>query len=191
MDFDVIILAGGKSRRMGQDKAGIELAGKTLLEHALDNARTWGAKEILIAGPPRDWLPAQYILDPPGFEPSSLLGIYAGMLASTRPWRLVTGCDMPFVSQDFVRALWQEKNQGGAVAMWHNRLQPLPGLYPRVATETIHSLLLMRRYHLAAVLDYLSPAVISAPRVAEFDAEGLNFFNINSPEDLEQAKMYK
>ena len=188
MGFDAIILAGGKSRRMGRDKAGIELAGKTLLGHAVDNAQGWGASRILIAGPPRSWLDGEYVGDPPGFEPSSLLGFYAGMLASKSKWKLVVGCDMPFVGREIVKMLWHAKNQGGAVATWHNRLQPLPGLYPQHATEVIAKLLAQNRYHLAAVLDNLGPAVVSRDSVAEIDSRGLNFFNINSPDDYELAK---
>jgi len=187
MEFDVIILAGGKSRRMGRDKAGIELAGKTLLEHSVDNAHSWGAKRVLVAGPRRDWLKADYVPDPPGHEPSSLLGIYAGLQASDEPWKLVLGCDMPFVKLDLVKLLWAAKNMGGAVAMWQNRLQPLPGLYSHDAMEIIREMLAENQFHLAALLDYLKPTVVSRDAVAMIDPAGVSFFNINSPDELDLA----
>lgn len=187
MDFDVIILAGGKSRRMGRDKAAIELAGKTLLEHAVDNARSWGNGQVLVAGPPREWLRAEYVPDPPGYAASSLLGIYAGMIASSRPWRLVCGCDMPFIRKDVIEQLWIAKNSGGSAAMWNNRLQPLPGIYPREAEGIIEAMLAEDRYHLANLLDRLEPAILSQAEVAFCDPQGLSFFNINSPEELAMA----
>jgi len=188
MDLDVIVLAGGRSRRMGRDKAGIPLARKTLLEHVLANARTWGANRIVVAGPPRDWVRAQYIPDPPGYEPSSLLGLYAGMLGSQSPWRLVIGCDMPFVTGDLVQLLWDNRNAGGAAARWQKRLQPLPGLYPGHATEVIAGMLTQRRYHLTALLDKLEPTVVGEEQVAALDPSGSSFFNINSPDDLAMAR---
>lgn len=186
MELDIVILAGGQSRRMGRDKAGMMLAGKTLLEHALDNARTWGGGRILVSGPPRDWVSAQYICDPPGHEPCSLLGFYAGILAGSSPWTLVTGCDMPFVKRELVELLWSVKNQGGAVAKWRNRLQPLPGLYPRRGAEVIAEMLKENRFHLANLLDRLEPVVVTD--IGQVDPQGLSFFNINSREDLELAR---
>lgn len=188
LDLDVIILAGGKSRRMGSDKAGIELGGKSLLKHAMDNARSWGAKRILVAGPPRPWLQAEYISDPPGYEPSSLLGFYAGFLASGSPWSLVIGCDMPFLSREVVELLWTAKNQGGAVAQWQNRLQPMPGLYPRRAAQEAQDLLANKRFHLAALLDRLDPAVVPEAAILNLDPGGYSFYNVNSREELAAAE---
>lgn len=187
MDFDIVILAGGRSRRMGRDKAGIKLAGKTLLEHALDNACTWGGKRILVAGPARSWVRAQYIPDPPGYQPSSLLGFYAGLLASSAPWVFISGCDMPFVRREVVELLWAAKNRGGAVAHWQ-RLQPLPGLYPREAAGVIEKMFAEKRYHLANLLDRLEPAVVEQEQVAAWDPWGRSFFNINSREELAEAQ---
>lgn len=184
--FDIVILAGGKSRRMGRDKAGIMLAGKTLLEHALANAGTWGGRRILVAGQARAGVQAQFIPDPPGYEPSSLLGFYAGLLASSSPWVFFCGCDMPFIQRELVELLWASKNSRGAVARW-NRLQPLPGLYPRGAARIIEQMFAEKRYHLANLLDRLEPAVLEEEAVAAKDPRGISFFNINSRKELDQA----
>lgn len=186
LDFDVLILAGGLSRRMGADKASLDLAGKTLLEHLLAGAAAWGGQDILVSGPPRDWPQARYVPDAPGHPPSSLRGIYTGLLVAASPWVLVVGCDMPFVRPEVVSRLWQEKNAGGAVAKWHNRLQPLPGLYPRQGAAVIAELLAENRFHLAALLDHLQPAVVRD--IQQVDPEGWSFFNINTPEELAAAR---
>lgn len=187
MVFDIVILAGGLSRRMGRDKADVVLAGKTLLEHALDNARTWGGRRILVAGPPRAWPRAEYVPDPPGLPPSSLVGFYAGLLASSSPWVLISACDMPFIRREAVELLWAIRNAGGAVFRWQQRLQPLPGLYPRRAVPVIETMLAENRYHLANLLDRLEPAVADATAV---DPLGESFFNINSPADLAAAETW-
>lgn len=184
--FDVLILAGGKSRRMGADKAGIVLGGKTLLEHVLDKAAGWGGNRILVAGPPREGVAAEFIPDPPQYKPSSLRGLYGGLQASSSPWILVAGCDMPFIKGEVISRLWNLKNSGGAVAWWHNRLQPFPGFYPRQGLPLIASMLAENRFHLAALLDRLQPAVDRD--IALADPEGISFFNINTPEELAWAE---
>lgn len=171
---------------MGVDKAGIVLGGKTMLEHVLDKAASWGGNRILVAGPPRDWAQADYIPDPPEHQASSLRGFYAGLIACSSPWALITGCDMPFVKGEVVSCLWAAKNAGGAVAWWHNRRQPLPGFYPRQGAEIIAAMLADNRFHLANLLDRLQPAV--AWDIARVDPEGISFFNINSPDDLDLAE---
>ncbi len=184
--FDVLILAGGKSRRMGIDKAGIVLGGKTLLEHTLDKAVNWGGNRILVAGPPRNWVEAEYIPDPPQHQPCSLRGLYGGLLASSSPWTLVAGCDMPFIKSEVISHLWALKNSGGAVAWWRNRRQPFPGFYPRQGLQIVAAMLEENRFHLAALLDRLQPAV--ARNISLVDPEGISFFNINTPEELDLAE---
>lgn len=186
--FDILILAGGRSRRMGVDKAGIVLAGKTLLEHVLERANSWGGNRVLVVGPPRDWVAAEYVSDPPGYPHSSLLGIFAGLMAVNSPWAFITGCDMPFVKKEMVSHLWAQKNAGGAVAWWQNRLQPLPGFYPRAGSGVIAELLQENRFHLARALDCLKPAVVRD--FSQVDSRGASFFNINSPDELQRAKAW-
>lgn len=171
---------------MGRDKAGLSLGGKTLLEHVLERAKGWGGKRIMVAGPVRPWVAAEYIPDHTQHRPSSLRGFYGGLLAAGSPWVLVTGCDMPFVKKEVVSHLWREKNAGGAVAWWHNRLQPLPGFYPRLGAKAVAALLAGGSLHLTSLLDCLQSARIRD--ITTVDPEGLSFFNINTPDDLSLAE---
>lgn len=186
--FDVIILAGGRSRRMGQDKAVLRLGGKSLLEWTLALAERSG-DQVVVAGPPRPGIEANYVPDLPGFPTSSLLGLASALDGAAGQWQLAIGCDMPFVRPEFMRLLWQSRNCGGAVAMWHNRIQPLPMLLPRIPACS-HSMDLLKagRFHLAALLDKLEPAVVSKEQVAAVDGKGRSFFNINTLEDLDIAR---
>ncbi len=184
----VIILAGGKSRRMGRDKATMMLGEKTLLQWALDFADS-ESDNVLVAGPERRGMEACYIDDLPGYPPSSLLGLASALDKAQGEWQLVIGCDMPFVRPTLVDLLRKSANDGGAVACWHNRVQPLPLLLPRSrALPAALELLADNRFHLAALLDRLDPAVVPAQQVALADSEGHSFFNINSREDMDRAR---
>ena len=118
-------------------------------------------------------------------KPSSLRGLYGGLLASSSSWILVASCDMPFIKGEVISLLGL-KNSGGAVAWWHHRLQPFPGFYPRGGLPLIASMLAENRFHLAALLDRLQPAVDRD--IALADPEGISFFNINTPEELAWAE---
>lgn len=188
MNIDFIVLAGGRSRRMGSDKAVLKLGEKSLLQWALALAEANSGK-VVVAGPVRQGIKARYVPDIPGFPPSSLLGLASALQTAAGEWQLAIGCDMPFVRPELVRLLARSCNAGGAVAMWHNRIQPLPLLLPRAKALPLSlELLEAGRFHLAALLDRLEPAVVPAEEVARMDKSGLSFFNINSRDDLDTAR---
>ena len=147
MDFDALILAGGRSARLGGvPKSGLRLDGETLLERTLRAAA--GARAVVVVGPDPGNLPrgiAAVREDPPFAGPAA--AIAAGLAAlgeDMRPgtvpaaaWTLVLACDMPHVSRAVPVLLEElEKNQhvDGVIARAADgRLQPLAAVY-RTAT---------------------------------------------------------
>jgi molybdopterin-guanine dinucleotide biosynthesis protein A len=104
MDFDAVVLAGGRGRRLGGvDKAAIVVGGRTLLERALDAAA--GARRIVVVGPRRPvtrevtWTRE----DPAGGGPVAALA--AGLQHSTAEVVVVLAVDHPFVDQAAVARL--------------------------------------------------------------------------------------
>lgn len=188
MEFDAAILAGGRSRRMGQDKANIHLGSKTLLEICVEQAWSWQPRKVLVIGPERPLPGVKFIPDPPVGEPSSLKGVWVSLRAMESPWLLVLGCDMPFVAGELVKLLWQARSAGGSAAWWQGRLQPLPMLLPKDAAGVAEALLRQKRFHLAALQDQLLPGVVAEKQVQAVDPRGLSFFNINTPEDWALAR---
>lgn len=93
----LIILAGGKSRRMGRDKASLPAGGRSLLEHVADRLRPVVDEVIVAAGAgrpvagPWQWVPDER----PGLGP--LGGIFSGLHAASAPYAMVVGCDQPDV----------------------------------------------------------------------------------------------
>ncbi|MCB9462049.1 MAG: molybdenum cofactor guanylyltransferase, partial [Anaerolineaceae bacterium] len=109
-DFTLAIIAGGKSSRMGTDKAFIELDGKLLIEHVIERTANLGQSEtILITNKlspyARFGLPMYSDVYP---EKGSLGGIYTAIEKSAVPHTLVVACDMPFLNQALLRAMIAE-----------------------------------------------------------------------------------
>ncbi|HJW01279.1 MAG TPA: NTP transferase domain-containing protein [Arthrobacter sp.] len=141
-EFDAVILAGGRSSRLGGvPKQSLVYDGGTLLQRSLDAAA--GAQSVVVVGPDPGPLPAGVITcreDPPFAGPAAAIGAGLTALAGTAgprpPFTLLLACDMPNVGQA-VDALRQSLRPGdGAVAVSADgRRQPLAGIYNTPALQ--------------------------------------------------------
>ena len=141
MDFDAIILVGGRSSRLGgSPKPALVSGGATLLERSL--AAAAGARHIVVVGPEMADLPAGVLTcreDPPFAGPAAAIAAGLGALRGAGPAEmvLVLACDMPRVG-DAVRAL-REALPGAAAGVMASsadgRLQPLAGFYGTAVLE--------------------------------------------------------
>ena len=184
-----LILAGGRATRMsGRNKAEIELAGQTLLARAIARAKPQVSRLLLSAN--RD--PALFgryglpvLADTIGDHWGPLAGILAGLdhLAATWPqikWMASFPTDSPFFPEDLVaRLATAVEGREIAMATGHGQPEPVFSLWPVSMAGALRAALsngvrkvedFARRYQLATV-DWPADA----------------FFNINSPEDLQQA----
>lgn len=152
MEFDAVILSGGRSSRLGGvPKSGLMHDGATLLERALQAAR--GAAEIAVVGPDPGKLPDGVLScreDPPFTGPAA--AIAAGLAALERhrgadsrhrpaaPFTLVLACDMPRAGaavRTLLEAAGDAPPDGGLMAVAADgRRQPLVGLYGTAALQT-------------------------------------------------------
>lgn len=188
-DIAGLILAGGRATRMsGRNKAEIELAGKTLLARAIGRAKPQVGRLLLNAN--RD--PAIFgryglpvLKDTIGDHWGPLAGILAGLehLAANWPqikWMASFPTDSPFFPEDLVARLAQAvEGQDMAMATGHGRPEPVFSLWPVHLAGELRAALsggirkvedFARRYRLAMV-----------------DWPADSFFNINTPDDLQQA----
>ena len=149
MEFDAVILAGGRSSRLGgTPKAALRFRGDTLLERSLLAAA--GARSVAVVGPEAGALPAGVLLcreDPPFAGPAAALAAGLEALAgggaagrNPAPLTLVLACDMPLVA-DAVHALFADRSraqpgsEGSVAVSADGRIQPLAGLYDTAALQ--------------------------------------------------------
>jgi molybdopterin-guanine dinucleotide biosynthesis protein A len=176
------VLAGGKSSRMGRDKALLKLDGETLAARAVRKLRLVFA-EVAIAGGAEELRPlARVVVDEhPGCGP--LGGIVAALEQSPYEWNLFLAVDMPFVPEYVLRELVGAARDGAAIVLAEaeGRLQPLCGLYSRAALPGLKADLLAGRLKVKdAALG------TGACRVVGF--EELDWFrNLNTPEEFADA----
>ncbi|HFD40695.1 MAG TPA: molybdenum cofactor guanylyltransferase, partial [Anaerolineae bacterium] len=103
-----IVLAGGQSRRLGRDKALLEIEGRPLLARTVHTLAALSDDLIVVTNAPERYaplgLPVRFVADEkPGI--GSLMGLYSGLKAAHHPYALVVACDMPFLNPALLRYL--------------------------------------------------------------------------------------
>ncbi len=177
-----IILAGGDSRRMGDDKALAIYRGERLLE-AVSRAIAPAVSEVLIVGPERPTLTlqARYIVDAfPGEGP--LGGLISGLRSSADTLAFVVGCDMPNVSPalfDRLVTAWNP-GDGAVVAEIGGRLQPLQAVYATGELPLLESVFASGG---RSLLDGLSTLRVRLVHVTT-ESEAASFSSIDTPDQL-------
>jgi molybdopterin-guanine dinucleotide biosynthesis protein A len=196
------VLAGGKSLRMGQDKAFLELGGYTLLERALDLARG-AAGNAWIVGSAAKFAAFGGVVEDVYRECGPLGGIHAALAgapndvstsdAKTTDLNLMLAVDLPFVRLDFLKYLIARARQSNAavvVPIANGRLQPLCAIYRRSFAGAAERSLLAGRYKIDSLFTEVSTTVIGQEELEPEGFSGEMFRNLNTPEDWEAARQW-
>ena len=171
--FSFLVLAGGRSSRMGRDKAGLPFRGGTLLSHQLDKARVLGVDDVLVSGP--GGVPDRF----PGMGP--LAGLYAGLSAAVHPHCIVVPVDAPLVPAEELKRLARLHLAGGAavtLAAHGGTAEPLIGIYDSSLAPLI-AVCLQRGE--TKVCSFLASVSV---RTAESSLPEDCWINVNTPADL-------
>src|SRR5512136_2460327 len=101
-----VILSGGKSTRMGTNKAFLEIGGKRLIDRTMLVFRDMFPEIILVTNSPLDYLDQDCIIASDIFKNKGALGgIYTGLFYASYDHVFVSACDMPFLNRSFIEHL--------------------------------------------------------------------------------------
>jgi molybdenum cofactor guanylyltransferase len=185
----LIILTGGKSSRMGTNKALLPIEGKTNIEHTIETLGPLFAHTLLVTNAPDmySWLNVPLTTDRyPGLGP--LAGIHAGLLASPCDKNLVVACDMPFVSVSLASYLVNlEENVDAIVPSWESQLQPLFAVYRRNCLSTMEKCLIEGKLRIVNFLNQLSVRFVETEELKLVIQNEEPFTNMNTPEEYERV----
>ena len=187
-----IILAGGKSSRMGTNKALLKINDKMNVERIRDELRNSFHDIILVTNDPKayEFLGINMVSDDyPGMGP--LAGLHAGLKASARKVNLVVACDMPFVSAKLSRLLVEQYRGGDAVVpVINGKPQPLFAVYKKEIADNAAKCIEHGKRSMNYLLDRLVVHYVTEKDLADFANVDLErfFFNMNEPQDYEAAK---
>jgi len=192
-DLVAFVLAGGKSSRMGADKAFIIFNRRTLLERALDLARSV-TPEIGIVGNRAKFAAFAPVVEDLFANCGPLGGIHAALRASSAELSLMLAVDMPFVSTSLLHYLIDRaRNSSAAVTVpyWGGRNQPLCAVYRRAFADIAELALKQGRYKIDALFADESTQVISEDELKGKGFSADLFRNLNTPQELAEARSRK
>ncbi|HTT25064.1 MAG TPA: molybdenum cofactor guanylyltransferase [Candidatus Sulfotelmatobacter sp.] len=190
-DVSTFILAGGKSTRMGSDKAFLQLNGRTLLARMLEAARSLTSNVRIVGDQSKYEAFASVVEDVfPGCGP--LGGIHAALRSSTTDLNVILAVDTPFVSLALLQFLVSRaRNSPGSlviVAQVNGGLQPLCAVYRRQFADAAEEALGAGRYKIDALFGPETTQVIGEDELESAGFSANMFRNLNTPEELVRAQ---
>lgn len=181
-DFSAILLAGGKSSRMGTDKALLPYKGTTLLEWQIRKLQALGIEDIMLSGRREGPAPVRCIEDEfTGRGP--LGGLHACLKMSAGPRCLVLGVDMPLVPEVLLRelAIFHLSSEAPVTVLLHaGKWEPLLGVYDSRVSSAAEGILQGGDWSVRRLLKEVGCSAF--PYTGD---EGI-FCNCNTPEDYKR-----
>lgn len=184
-----VVLAGGASRRMGQNKALMPLGGERLVDRVVRTLGESCSELLMVTNSPEVYADTgiRMVGDVwPG--KGSLGGIYSAIYHASTPYVLVVACDMPFLQAASLTYLIEQIGDHDVVIP--NVLgepQPLHAIYARHCLEPIRRRLDADRLKIVGFLPEVRVRTVTAAELQAFDPELLAFQNLNTPEEYEAA----
>ena len=185
-DTTGVLLAGGRSRRMGHDKTRIEIGGRPLLYRSLDLLRKYFAT-ILIAGNRPDLTHPDIPSIPDIYPGSALGGLYTGLDSAQTDWIFVVPCDMPYPDPRILELLINYRNGYDAVVpRTPQGYEPVFALYHKSCLPHMKSMLQQGQYRIYDFYQSINVHYLEWQHMPEGWERSL--LNINTPEQLEQLQ---
>lgn len=199
-----VVLAGGKSTRMGTNKAVLEVGGRRLIESVVEKLQAFFPEVLIIANTPGLY----ETLGPKVFpdlipDKGSLGGLYTGLFYASYEYVFFAACDMPFLNPDLIAFMKEIVGEGFSpplsggveprpydvvIPKAQGELHTLHAIYSKRCLPFIKELLDRERLKIVAFFPKVRVKVIEEETIRRFDPSLLSFFNANTPEELALAR---
>jgi FdhD protein len=188
------VLAGGRSMRMGVDKTLLDVDGESLLARVVDAVGEVCAHTVVVTNRPEGVLEAgvpadvPVLIDEVAYQ-GPLGGLVTALKEAPDDWVLAVAADLPWLRSDVIRALWSARDGAQVVVPRTEKgTEPLLALYHRDCLPVARKVLASGRRRLVAMFPDLRVVEISAESLRDADPDLVSLFNVNTPEDLAEAR---
>jgi molybdopterin-guanine dinucleotide biosynthesis protein A len=199
--MDLVVLAGGRSRRMGTEKAILQLGSETLIETVVHRLQPL-FENVIVSTADGHSFSRLDLTEVADIYPDcgSLGGLYAGLSAATSDYVFAVACDMPLVNLVLVRRMISlsegfdvvvprtcpENTAEGEPKLVY--LEPLHAVYGKSCLNHMEELLGRKELRIFDLFDKVMVRYVEADEIRAVDPDMLSFFNVNTPADLERAR---
>jgi len=181
-----IILSGGKSRRMGENKAFLEIRGERIIDRTAGIFRELFEETIIVTNDPLDYVEFDVKIATdifPGKGP--LGGIYTGLFFAAFDYAFVASCDMPFLNPAFIAYMKERKRDYDIlVPAARGGLEPLHAIYSKKCLPPIRKLIEKNLLKIRGFYKQCKTVEIPEAILRSFDQEDKMFLNLNTKDDL-------
>lgn len=186
-----VVLAGGKSKRMGSDKALLEFRDTPLIMHAVRMLQQF-CSQVVISSNRKDYLFTGCEIWPDDVDVHApVAGIYSCLKRSTYPWIMVLSCDMPLIDPRLFDLLISQADlqYDDVVVPVHDQdcIEPLCGLYHQRAIHLLEENIRTHRFSLQQFIRNSKSRLVEVGPDRDFYTADL-FSNINTITDLNSLK---
>jgi molybdopterin-guanine dinucleotide biosynthesis protein A len=189
------ILAGGEARRMGVDKASLNLEGLPLIEHVYARVAPLADRVVTIGGRPglahrgAPWVADRY----PGTNSMGGLATalaYAAEVVGPGAWILCVACDMPLLDTALLHSLCRRRSNDhrAVVPRARHGFEPLCAVYHTSCLNVLERAMAVGNLAIRSLFQRVPTLVVGQPELRRFDPDLLSFFNVNTPGDMETVR---
>jgi molybdenum cofactor guanylyltransferase len=191
-DVTGILLAGGKSRRMGLDKRFLQLGGETLVRRALSVYERLFTEILIVVAEPVPELSDMGYQIVTDLIPNcaTLGGLYTGLSFARSRRIFAAACDMPFLSSAVIDHLLQFCDDDIVMPKLVSGLQPMHAVYAKTCLPYFEDMIANNILSIQLVLENyeLRARLVPEEALRTLDPQLLSFLNLNTPEDVELAR---
>lgn len=187
-----VILSGGESKRMGTNKAFIEVNGERIIDRTVRLFKELFDDVMIVTNAPRDYLylDVRLVTDIVR-DKGALGGLYTGLYLSPSPKAFVVSCDMPFLRADVVAYFMHIAESADIVVYRENDYwEPLHAVYSRNLLKHFERLMQQGKLKIIEAYQYMRRREVKKEEVEQFDPELHSMININTPEELKNIQCW-
>lgn len=187
-DIAAVILVGGKSRRMGADKAFLEIEGIPLFERILNICRETFPRVILVGDHAERFAGYGLPIHPDIYPGSALGGLYTGIVRAGTPYVFVAACDLPFPSSTVARHLATLRHGFDAVVPRSAAgFEPLFAVYSEHCREPMRTFLERGNVRIFDLYPELNIRYVATDELERLAGSDRALVNVNTPEEFARA----
>lgn len=190
--FTAVVLAGGRSTRMGVDKAFVDLGGRPLVEWVLDALEPLTRSFVIVANDLARFRAyearARLVADDPP-QGGPLAALRAGLRTAREPWAFATSCDAPFLQPAFVQRLARfARGHDAALPGDPEERWPLSAFYHRRCIPAMDRAVQRGEQKLIAFHEGVDVRWVPPEELRPADPELRSLWNLNTPAELAKAR---
>ncbi len=186
----VAILAGGKSVRMGRDKAFVPFNGRFLIQTIIDTLTGVGDELLIISNTPAEYVRFGLPLFSDRYvDHGSLGGLHTAVYYASHPHTLVVACDMPYLNRDLLRYLLDLRHEADIIVpRWTKFPEPMHAVYSKRCLPAIERKLDANRLKIIRFYEEMNVRYVDRAEIEKMGGNGRSFANINTPQELLAAR---